>query len=80
LCNQVAQSKLSPSFRANNGRLETEFPNVLRKSGIKPPFRLYDLRHTYGTRAVEAGIDVFSVAMEEAQKKVERFRARQRSA
>jgi len=53
---------------------------VLRKSGIKPPFRLYDLRHTYGTRAVEAGIDVFSVAMEEAQKKVERFRARQRSA
>jgi len=32
-----------------------------RKSGIEPPFRLYDLRHAYGTRAIEAGIDVFSV-------------------
>src|SRR6267154_564528 len=24
---------------------------ALRKSGIEPPFRLYDLRHTYGTRS-----------------------------
>ena len=73
---------------------------ALRKSRIQPPFRLYDLRHTYGTRAVEAGIDVFSVAklmghadlktteryihlskahLEDAQKKIERFRLRQRS-
>jgi site-specific recombinase XerD len=72
----------------------------LKKSGIQPRFRLYDLRHTYGTRAVEAGIDVFSVAklmghadlrtkeryvhlskahLEDAQKKIERFRVCHRS-
>ena len=80
--------------------LEPAHLRALRKSGIQPPFRLYDLRHTYGTRAVEAGIDLFSVAklmghadlsateryvhlskghLEEAQKRMERFRARQRS-
>ena len=80
--------------------LEPAHLKALRKSGIQPPFRLYDLRHTYGTRAVEAGIDVFSVAklmghadlettqryvhlskahLEDAQKKIERFRVRQGS-
>src|SRR6266404_2455434 len=80
--------------------LEPAHLRALRKSGIQPPFRLYDMRHTYGTRAIEAGIDVFSVAklmghadldttqryvhlakghLEDAQKKIERFRARQRS-
>jgi len=80
--------------------LEPAHLRALRNSGIQPPFRLYDLRHTYGTRAVEAGIDVFSVAklmghadlrtteryvhlskthLEDAQKKIERFRVRQRS-
>jgi site-specific recombinase XerD len=80
--------------------LEPAHQMALRKSGIEPPFRLYDLRHTYGTRAIEAGIDVFSVAklmghadldttqryvhlskghLEDAQKKIERFRARQLS-
>jgi integrase len=80
--------------------LEPAHLKALERSGIKPPFRLYDLRHTYGTRAIEAGIDVFSVAklmghadlstteryvhlskghLEDAQKKMERFRARQRS-
>jgi site-specific recombinase XerD len=42
--------------------LEPAHLRALRKSRIQPPFRLYDLRRTYGTRAVEAGIDVFSVA------------------
>src|SRR5467141_723028 len=42
--------------------LEPAHLGALRKSGIQPPFHLYDLRHTYGTRAVEAGVDVFSVA------------------
>ncbi len=80
--------------------LEPAHLRALRKSEIQPPFRLYDLRHTYGTRAVEAGIDVFSVAklmghadlrtteryvhlskahLEDAQKKIERYRVRQRS-
>lgn len=30
---------------------------ALAKSGIKSSFKLYDLRHTYGTRAAEAGTD-----------------------
>src|SRR5713226_2598559 len=80
--------------------LEPAHLKAMQKSGIQPPFRLYDLRHTYGTRAIEAGIDVFSLAklmghadlsttrryvhlskghLEDAQKKIERFRARQRS-
>ena len=78
--------------------LEPAHQRALRDSGIEPPFRLYDLRHTYGTRAVEAGIDVFTVAklmghadlriteryvhlskghLENAQKRIERFRERQ---
>jgi len=30
---------------------------ALQKSGIRPAFTLYDCRHTYGTRAIEGGID-----------------------
>lgn len=35
---------------------------ALRASKVKPAFRLYDLRHTYGTRAIEAGIDPLTLA------------------
>jgi integrase len=31
--------------------------DALQKSGIRPAFTLYDCRHTYGTRAIEGGID-----------------------
>jgi integrase len=34
---------------------------ALSASGIQPPFRIYDMRHTYGTRAVEAGMDVLTL-------------------
>lgn len=30
---------------------------ALEESGIQPPFQIYDLRHTYGTRAIESGTD-----------------------
>jgi integrase len=31
---------------------------ALRRSGIEPPFRLYDLRHTALTRMAMAGVDL----------------------
>jgi integrase len=35
---------------------------ALRESGVNPPFQIYDLRHTYGTRAIESGLDSMSLA------------------
>jgi len=31
---------------------------ALRQAGIKPSFRLYDLRHTFGSRSAMAGVDL----------------------
>jgi len=31
--------------------------DALNDSGINPRFQLYDLRHTYGARAIESGTD-----------------------
>ncbi len=41
--------------------LEPAHVRALRESGITPSFRVYDLRHTYGTRAVEGGTDPLTV-------------------
>jgi integrase len=35
---------------------------AIRRAGIQQHFRLYDLRHTYATRAAQAGIDVLTLA------------------
>lgn len=32
--------------------------DALRKANIRPPFRLYDLRHTFGSRSAMAGVDL----------------------
>jgi integrase len=37
--------------------LEPSHLRALRDSKISPSFRIYDMRHTYGTRAVEGGTD-----------------------
>jgi integrase len=53
-------------FRTQDNRLDWNRPTVelrkaharaLRAAGIHPGFRIYDLRHTYGTRAAEAETD-----------------------
>ena len=35
-----------------------EHRKTLRKTGIRPPFRLYDFRHTFGSRSAMAGVDL----------------------
>jgi integrase len=35
---------------------------AIRRAGIKDHFRLYDLRHTFATRAAQAGVDVLTLA------------------
>jgi integrase len=35
---------------------------AIRRAGIQEHFRLYDLRHTYATRAAQAGVDVLTLA------------------
>jgi integrase len=37
--------------------LDPAHRSALRESKITPSFRIYDLRHTYGTRAIESGTD-----------------------
>lgn len=41
--------------------LEPAHVRALRDSRIVPPFRIYDMRHTYGTRGAEAGMDVLTL-------------------
>jgi len=35
---------------------------AVRRSGAKDHFRLYDLRHTYATRAAQSGVDILTLA------------------
>lgn len=41
--------------------LRRSFREVLRKAGIKD-LRIHDLRHTYGTRLAQAGVDLFTIS------------------
>jgi integrase len=42
--------------KLNNAHL-----GALKRSGVEP-FRLYDLRHSFATRAAEAGVDIMTLA------------------
>jgi integrase len=46
----------TPLVKVNNAHL-----SAVRRSGVAR-FRLYDLRHTFATRAIQAGVDLVTVA------------------
>jgi integrase len=39
-----------------------EWKPAVRAAGIDPPRRIYDLRHTYATVSLAAGVSLFSLA------------------
>jgi integrase len=41
--------------------IQKQHESALEESGIKPAFRLYDLRHTYGTRTAESGVEALTL-------------------
>jgi integrase len=42
-------------------KLNNAHRGALKRAGVEP-FRLYDLRHTFATRAAEAGVDIMTLA------------------
>jgi integrase/recombinase XerD len=46
-----------PNWNRPMTQLWNAHKEALEKSEIRPAFTLYDCRHTYGTRAIEGGID-----------------------
>jgi integrase len=49
-------------FQKHIGSVRKAHDAAVARAGIVDAFRLYDLRHTYATRAAEAGVDVLTLA------------------
>ncbi|MGK7344286.1 MAG: tyrosine-type recombinase/integrase [Candidatus Nitrospinota bacterium M3_3B_026] len=47
--------------RLDRTNLQRDFKKAVRKAGVEK-FRFHDLRHTFATRLVRAGVDLYSVA------------------
>ena len=47
---------------ADLGCAKMAYDAAVRRAKIAPEFRLYDLRHTYASRAVMAGVDLPTLA------------------
>ena len=43
------------------GNLDREFWKALKRAGIEN-FRFHDLRHTFGTRLIQSGVDIYTVS------------------
>ena len=59
-------SLLFPALRGGHVNLHNwrsrEWKPAIRAAGIEPARRIYDLRHTYATWSLAAGVDIFTLA------------------
>jgi len=58
-CDPVFRSPMGMQIDPNN--LRRAFNKAVKNTGIED-FRIHDLRHTYGTRLAQAGVDLYTIA------------------
>ena len=79
---EIIERKMSAKANGNNlfftspkgkqilpSNLRREFYKALKDAGIEN-FRIHDLRHTYGTRLAQSGVDLYTIAKLLGQKDI----------